>query len=209
MENLVFRKIKKEDYIDIKNNIYTDMDLEEVKNICIDFENQMEQGSNWYYFCVELDGKVEGIVILEQDERESMQHLGNIYTIVVSAEKRQQHLAQYMLENVDKIAKDLGIKILKCECIKDTPADNLFKNNDFKVYGELNNALIEDGICYDLVLYVKTIDEILPNAKEKSDELIDDDYLDTDENEEIISSDENNNESENNTEDLIDKISNA
>ena len=208
MKSLVFREIKKEDYIDIKNNIYTDMDLEEVENICLDFENQMEQGSNWHYFCIELDGKVEGIIILEQDERDAMHHIGSIYTVIVSADKRQQHLAQYMLENIDKIAKDLGIKILKCECIKDTPADNLFKNNDFKVYGELKNALIEDGSCYDLVLYAKTIDEILPNAKEKSNEIINEEYSNTDENEEVISSDENNNETENNVEDSLDEISN-
>jgi len=153
MENLIFRNLNEEDFESIQKNIFTDLSVERVESMCLDFCGQMDSNSNWQYFCAEKDGEVLAFAIFERNERDSMRHDGNIFTVIVAPNFRRQKIATFMVNNILEYAKANDMTIVKCACLEDTAGDYLFKNLNFEVYGRLPKAVYSEDESVDEIYY--------------------------------------------------------
>lgn len=177
MENLIFRRITKDDYKSMQRNIYPSLDVDTVKRICSDFEEQSNEESDWHYFCAEHENEIIGIIVFEQNEREATMTNGSIYSILVAEEARRQKVGTFLVDSLIKFAKSQNMSIIKCTCTKGTVAEEFLTAVNFIKFGELPNAILENDelfnevyYYYDLLKKEDTILEVKPEENKTEEE---------------------------------------
>lgn len=147
MNSLIIRKIKLGDHIDLKNNIYTDMDIEQIEKNVINNVNSMKDKGDWVYLVAELDAEVVGTTYIKFNESSIKNHTAELFSVVVSKNHQQKGICRALINGAVEIAKKKYIEIITLSVREGTVADTVYQRIGFKQYGLLEDG-IKDGEVY-------------------------------------------------------------
>lgn len=136
MDSILIRDMIKEDYIDIKNNILTELSLDKLKQKVLNNVLNMKYSNNKYLVAL-LDNKVAGITYLICNDDPSFNHVANIESVFIGKEYRGRGIFKQMFNYIIEYSKLNGIEKLVISVKKDCPQELVCKNMGFKMIGEL------------------------------------------------------------------------
>lgn len=147
MNNLIIRKIELGDHVGLKKNIYTDMDIIEIKNNVINNVKDMKNNGDWIYLVAELESEVVGTTYIKLNGSPVGQHIAELFSVVVSDKHRNKGICRALIDKAVEIAKKRNIEIITLSVREGTVADTVYQRIGFKEYGLLENG-IKDGDVY-------------------------------------------------------------
>jgi ribosomal protein S18 acetylase RimI-like enzyme len=159
MDKILVRKMKKGDHLDMKKNIFPDLPLDIIEgNVNSNSEAMQLDSNNWVYFVAEINGEVVGITYLELKEKSLEKHIGELYSVVTSANHRGLGVCKALFKHVIEYMRELKKKKILVTVRTGTPAETVYQKLGFIKYGELPEGFIEEDKYINKSFYYYNID---------------------------------------------------
>lgn len=153
MNSLIIRKIKLGDHIGLKQNTYTDMDIEQIEKNVINNVKIMKNNGDWIYLVAELNSEVVGTTYVKFNGSPIEKHVAELFSVVVSNNHRKKGICRAMIDGAVKIAKKKNIEMIILSVREGTIADTVYKRIGFRSYGNLKNGIKEKDGYFNHKLY--------------------------------------------------------
>jgi ribosomal protein S18 acetylase RimI-like enzyme len=153
MDKVIIRKMRLGDQIDLKNNIFTEMDITEIEKNVNNNVEYMKNNNDWVYLVAELNNKVVGTTYIKLGTSSLEKHIATLFSVVVSKDYRQKGICKALIDESIEIIKEKNIEKLVLKVRAGTAADTVYKRLGFKEYGLLENGIKDNNKYFNEKYY--------------------------------------------------------
>ena len=161
-DKLTVRLIQGSDAEELRENIYSQNSLEEVRERVASFL-QAYADEEAVPLVAEVDGHVVGVIHIAFNAHPLKAHTCTLSDVVVNPEFQRKGIARRLFEESKRLASMKGKSMMLVSCRGGPPAETVYRRLGFIEYGRLPNGIVEpwgENKAFDEVLFYLVLDGV-------------------------------------------------